>query len=63
MPGGPFVVYCLEERMLRWCVDNWKDSREMVSFLGLNVYQGNSHPKILQNDLKHVGGIVIATNK
>lgn len=30
MPGELFVTLYLEDKMLRWSVDNWMDSREMV---------------------------------
>ena len=33
MPGERSVILYLEEKMLQWCVDNWKDSREMVGAL------------------------------
>ena len=31
--GGLSVTICLEDRMLEWCVNNWRDSREMVSIV------------------------------
>ena len=34
MPGAPSATPCLEEKMLRWCVNSWKVSRGMVSLHG-----------------------------
>ena len=35
MPGGLSVTLALDKRMLELCVNNWKDSREMVSLVYL----------------------------
>jgi len=38
MPGGESVIPSLEERMLQWYVNSWKDSRGMVSIVMVVIH-------------------------